>query len=242
MPPSGPRIPKRRGRPKRKGQQMQAHQRQHLADDNGLNYSAGLDISMREIQEHRHQPLSSSHSTTTFSVYDRPREERSYKDFYPDLNIKQTLSIIRRTRVPCSDKSVPLMNDTTIMTGISTVPVDTANTALLHMNTNTETSQPPGDLDNVSGLTHNGFLNDTTICSTSLGLLEHTPAIPPTINKNLTTAEIASYQFSSSPIMTHGSKNELDTYHALATRSPDHSVTNSGTVDLTNLPNLASEK
>ncbi|CAO3587655.1 unnamed protein product [Absidia cylindrospora] len=123
------------------------------------------------------------------------------------------------------------MNDTTIMTGISTVPVGTANTTLLPMNTSTETSQPPDYFNEVSGLSNNDFLDDTTVCSTSLSLLEHTPTIPHTINKNITTAETAS-----TPIMIHESENELDTYQALATRSPVHNPTNFDTVDLTTLP------
>lgn len=43
-------------------------------------------------------------STPTTPVYEeKPREERSYKDFFPDLNIKEPLTIVKINKIDSND-------------------------------------------------------------------------------------------------------------------------------------------
>ncbi|KAI8096646.1 PHD-zinc-finger like domain-containing protein [Halteromyces radiatus] len=122
----------RRGRPPKRHSisPAQKHGLSYTGDEarSASAYSSGLTISLKATQDT--QPYSSTLTTPTSATY-KPREERSYKDFFPDLNIKQPLIIVRHHQNSITDSTM-------------THPTTTTTTTSLAMNnTSPSTPQPP---------------------------------------------------------------------------------------------------
>ncbi|KAI8327914.1 hypothetical protein BC941DRAFT_519531 [Chlamydoabsidia padenii] len=95
---------KRRGRPRRSGRHLQAAQlsHQHLHQQGSIDKKVASHLteqalSLKGVNEHHHSLPSSTLAFNGTANNNKPREERSYKDFFPDLDIKLPLTIIRRT-------------------------------------------------------------------------------------------------------------------------------------------------
>ncbi|CAO3575867.1 unnamed protein product [Absidia cylindrospora] len=168
--------------------------------------------------ESNQQPSATSSltpTTTPSSAKYKPREERSYKDFYPDLNINQALLVIRQ---PETDLSSAQPNGTPSTKAPS--PSTTSETPLVDLAISStsfsipdETAAATTDANSAfSSVTGNGDTEQQTASTTT------------------STAGALWKESLSEPTQQN------DTYPALSSQLQVHHTTESGAVDLNALP------